>query len=417
MSLGRNLKREAGERGWESVIADFGEARNSGKIPDSQISFRNLAEGILGDNWSVKLQNYAHSGGSFHGMEAADAVDASAFVSITGNQLIDTVQKKFENPAFIGDQLVTKIPVTNGNLDTIKEPWLSGVSIEGEAGEGFVTQQGMPYGRTEFKPNYVLLAAPRRRGRIVDVTYEMIYADRTRQAIESAGSVGFALGLAREYEILRVALGITNNFRFSYGGIAETTARTYLKAGTYYSNAVDSLPLTGWADVNTLEQKFSEMRDPVTGVPIVTGAKQLLVMPANVLNAMNILHATQIRTGDGSTSGGVPANTATYGASPLIGYSLLPSTPHLFKVADDELTLQDGTTAISSANTKTVWYMGDFKEALYYREVHGLIVNQAPPLNPAEFEREIVLSVRAKTYGIAGVRNPFHIARAGNVTW
>ncbi len=61
--------------------------------------------------------------------------------------------------------------------------------------------------------------------------------------------------------------------------------------------------------------------------------------------------------------------------------------------------------ASATTNAEDWWFLID-PRAFGYREVHGLKVEQAPPMNPDEFEKDIVLSVAAKEYGVAYVRDP-----------
>lgn len=432
MSLGRQLKRWVTDHGRESASRMFTEAMRTGRISASQYSLKDLAVGLMGDNWYEKMKANGYGGyrdpdGTFHGRESGDAVDASTFADITGNQLIDRVREKYNSPEFIADKLVTTIDINNGNLDTQKEPWLSNIIPRGgDASDRaqYVVQQGMPYGRSEFLPNYIVLKQPVKSGLICDVTFEMIYADRTKQANDSATSVGEYLARLKEYEVLKVLLGLTVNFTFKYSPMsAEFTSPTYVEtatgAGTVatrWSNHIDDLPLTSWDDVNVVLQKFAEMRDPSTGEPIHIDPKQMFVMPKRVMTARNILNATQIRIGDGTnTSGNGNTNpTATYANNPLSAYEILTSS-YAYKLASTGSSLlwpkqdytDDGNTfTLTAAQAYEIWLMGDFKRAFYWRQVYPLQTFQAPPMNPDEFNRDVVLSVKARQYGVAGVLDP-----------
>jgi len=155
-SLGRNLREFARQHGVDKTIQFITESRQKSKttlgagISDRQLSLRELAEGFMGPNWSAKLERY--NKGSRRFMESSEAVDASAFSAITGQILIDIVKEKYTSAEFIGDQLVTVMPVTNGNLGTQKIPWLSNVLNDSN-----IVEQAMPYPMTTFNAQYITL--------------------------------------------------------------------------------------------------------------------------------------------------------------------------------------------------------------------------------------------------------------------
>lgn len=442
MSLGRKIKSliedsgaETAIRGVESLVAD-------GKIKPEQISLRDLAENIIGPDWAAQMQAAMSNPYSspylnphlYRGSESGDAVSGSTFSQITGNLLIDKVREGYNSPSFIGDDLVTNIPVTHGNLDTIKEPWLGEVGIPSglmtsldDTNEDMV-DEGKEYQASDFQGNYVLLARPKKHGRRCDVTFEMIYADRTRQAYERANSVGKRVRRIKEYRILKVVAGITNNYKFSYGGQSEQNFCTYvttdgatasLAAGSRWVNALDSTPLVNWNDLNAVEQLFNQMRDPNTGEPIEVEADTILVMPGNLHNARHILFSTGIRTGPGgSTSTSNASSTVNYSSSDLKQYKIM-SSKHLYKlmttsglaIPSQDYIEDSNTLTVTAAQAADFWWMGNFKKAFYYREVYPLRTVQAPPLNPLDFDKDIVLSVKAQEYGVPGVLDPRYVVR------
>lgn len=435
MSIGRSIKKWVTDHGRESASKMFQDAYAKHEDFRARFSLRDLATGLLGDDWYNKLQRtgfggYRDPNGTFHGYEGGDAVDSSTFADITGNRLIDTVREGYNSPEFIASKIAKTIPVTNGNLDTIREPWLSSIMPPlgyGTAGteldrDEHIVNQGMPYPRRDFLPNYVVLQRPVKTGEICDVTFEMIYADRTKQAIDRAHSVGRYLALIKEYEILRCLLGLNVDFTFKYAGMtSEYTSPTYVETAVSgnrrWSNDIHSLTLSSWEDVNVVLQKFSEMRDPSTGTPIDVQPTQIFVMPKKYLTAMNVLHATQVRIGDGAS-----VTTATYAKNPLSGmtYDVLTS-PHAYKIASTGSTLlwpeQDSipgtlnTTTVTASQAYDLWFMMKGNGAFYWREVEPMRTWQAPPMNPDEFNRDVVLSVKARQFGVAGTYDPFKVVR------
>lgn len=447
MSLGRKIKQWSTEHGQESAVQYFGEAVRKKAIDPNTVSFRDLATNLVGEDWAEKMARASENPmispfmnpGLYRGMESnADAVDASTFSAITGNLLIDKVKEGYNSPGFIGDDLVEHIPVTHGNLDTIKEPWL------GEIGNATslltsltdddedVLEEGESVSASGFLPNYIVLGRPKLRERACHLTMQMIYADRTRQANSSALSVGKRIKRNKEYRILKVLAGITNNYTFSVGGAAEATACTYIEtnastnpaylSGLGWVNHKDSLPLTNWSNLNTVEQLFNQMRDPNTGEPIEVEANTIIVMPGNVHNARHILNATNLRSGPGgSTSTDNTANAVFDAANSLKSYDL-KSSKYLYKLmttsgvvfpSQDYFNSSNGGTTLTVTATQAAdfWWVGNFKKAFYYREAMPFRAVQAPPMNPREFDRNIVLSVKAGEWGVAGVQDPRYVVR------
>lgn len=446
MSLGRRIKTWMNEHGADSAIRGIEGLIAEKKLNPYQISLRDLAENIVGYDWADKMQRMMGNPFTspfmnpnlYRGVESSgDAVDASTFSAITGNLLIDRIREGYNAAGFIGDQLVETIPVTHGNLDTIKEPWLGAVGTP----QGLLTslddtdedlvEPGKEYQASGFQGNYVLLDRPKKHGRMCNVTFEMIYSDRTRQAYKSAESVGLRLRRIKEYRILKVVAGITVNYKFSYNGSVEHTSPTYVTTNSNtnsafprWVNALNDRPLTNWTDINAVEQLFNQMRDPNTGEPIEVEADTILVMPSNVHNARHILFATGIRFGPGGSTSTAPAGgTVTYANQDLKSYNILTSkylyklltTPGLVLPSQD--FVDDGTTlTISESQANLLWWVGNFKKAFYYREVYPLRIVQAPPMNPLEFERDIVLSVKAQEFGVAGVQDPRYVVRCAGHT-
>lgn len=429
MSLGKAIRRSIIDHGVEATNESLTEAFANGSLNQGELSLRGLAQDTLGDNWAIQLEAYAKNPyvPVTRGREAAaDAVDPSAFASIVGNQLINTVKEKYKSPEFIGDSICKTIPVTNGNLDTEKVPWLSDTLTasdlldETDADEDIV-EAGMPYNRTGFKPNYWVLQRPRKRGKICDVTFEMIYSDRTRQAIDSAGSVGRRLGRSKEYRILKAFLGITNTYTYSFGGAAELNTQTFMKdaSSAPWINHVGSTALTDWTTFNTAEQLFNQMRDPVTGEPIDIQANSVFVMPARYHKLLHILNSTGTREGASQTS-----DPLTYAPNTLKAYTPFTSK-YAYKLAsvgtsllwasvdyaNAPSTLASTGVTLTASQANDITLIGNFKEGLYYREVYPLRVMQAPPMNPDEFNRDVVLSVKAQEYGVAGISDPRQMVR------
>lgn len=387
-SLGRHLRDFARQHGVRRTTEFFREARKQRKIQPQQISLRDLAEGLLGPSWATKLARRESPL-----REASEAVDASAFSNITGQLLIDQVKERYQSADFIADQLVEVMPVTNGNLGTNKVPWLSDVI---DAPSKLTAGEEYPF--SQFSEQYVVLPAPEKYGLICGVTFEMIFSDLTKQAMDAAGSVGRRIGISKEERVLRVVLGLLNNHVWN-----GTTYNTYLTAGNWI-NKVSSQQLTDWTSLNAVEQLFANMLDPVTGKAIDVPADEmaLLVMPFRKYNAKRAIFATETRSGDITTGAG----NQEIAPNPLDKQYPILSSKFAY-----QLLLGSGLTA---AQAQDYWYCGAFKKAFAYRQVFPLTIVEAPPQNLMQFRQDIVLAIKASEYGVAGVMDPRYVAQSIN---
>ena len=399
-SLGKKLKEFGQQNGLSKTKAFFSESISKGDIAVNRISLRGLAEGIMGDDWAEQLNRFNGPDRTF--MEATEAVDASNFAAITGQILITTVHEKYKLASFIGDQLVSSIPAGQ-NLSTELIPWLSDISPSPE-----VVQPGMPYPQTQFSGNYIRLPAIEKVGRICAITAEMIYSDKTSQALASAESVGTYCGLVREERILNTVLGLTGNYIYGTAAGTETPLNTYsatAQAGMTYGfvNRISSYALSNFASINTLEQLFYQMKDPNTGKPIdIFGpGMQMLVMPFQKYTAARILNpATTTKNGAYATTGDVEQMESP---NPLDNnYGVLTSAH-----ARNLLV----TSGIAASTADKYVYLGNFKKAFVWREAKPMEVVQAPANNWAEFNQDIAVAIKASWWGAAGVMDPRYVVQ------
>jgi hypothetical protein len=408
MPLGRYLANQVKEHGAPQTWRLFTESLNEGKITADDFSLREAAESILGPGWDQKMlrggcRMNMPAGVSGDGvplgmfMEAGDAVDSSMFADITGQILFQEIKAQYEAADFLGDQLCRVMPVTNRNLGTEKIPYLSPVLDNPPH-----VQQGMPYPRTSFTQQYVTLPAPVKFGEICAVTMEMIFSDHTMQARESAGSVGLRTRQTKEEMILQVVLGITNPYVFN-----GTSVNTY-NTSTPFINSVGSTALTDAESINVAEQLLGEMTDPVTGKPIMVKPNLLLVMPYRYRLARRIMGASYIRMGDGASTSIATTSPDFLEDYPVAktryGYHLLTSS-----ATPTGNNLVGG--GVAAADAIDYWYLGDFKKAFVWRQVFPLQTFLAPPQAPEDFNNDIVLQVKAREYGVAGVYDPRYVVK------
>lgn len=386
MRLGQGLKKFYSEHGLPKTMQFLQEGIASKKIDPYNFHLPELVSAFLGDyHYAAETKLKALREGKAHLLEDTAAMDASAFSNITGQLLVTIVKDKYNDAEFIADQLVKKYPNPGGNLKDHKIPYLSNVVQKGEK----LAQQEV-YPKSEFRESWVTMPAPEKYGQVCAITMEMLFSDLTGQAQDSAGSVGTALAYLKEQRVLRVVLGITNPYKFN-----DVTMNTYLSTVNttgQYINRVFATTISTYDDINTMEQLFYKMYDPITLRKILARPKAILCSPEKRYDLKRVLNATEVRG----------ATTATHNVSPNPLDTIYPvlSSPIAQALLDDELT------ALSANEIKQYVILADFQKAFGYREVYPLKVEQAPPMNTEEFYQDIVLSVKASEFGVPFVYDP-----------
>lgn len=385
------LREAEGEHGATMVADKLIEALNDDSLPANErlqpedFALRGLAEAICGHDWVAALDPRRGGGGFQKPLtegEAIDAVRVSAFSNITGQIAYSAIKKAYDNPAFLGDQLVTTIPTS---LSGEKIPGISNITKAGGTDDG--VPDGTKFPEAGVSEDWIETPATTKRGLIVSVTKEAVFFDRTGQLLTNCSKVGEWLGTQKEKRILDVVLGIVNPFKWK-----GTTYNTYQTA-TPWINVKASNELVDWTQVEAAEQLFVGLTDPFTGEPIVIMPDTMIVMPAKKYTALRVTRATEIST-QTNVANNVPA-TKTISANPVQAYNLLSSA-----------LLKARAAAASIANADKLWLLGQPKKAFAYMENWPITVIQAPPNSDAEFERDIIARWRASERGAAAVQDP-----------
>ncbi len=391
-SLGSTVRDWVRQHGADVAVTRAVESVREGHIDLRRINFAGLAAGLFGEDRAVRvLQGFTQGQGS-RALEAADAVDMSAFSNITGQLLVTEVQKGYESPEFIAKKLVRVMDEpTPANFDEHKIPLVSNV-LE-EPGD---IQPMMEYPATQLVEDWISLPPLRKRGNVLRIALETIMSDRTGQMADAALKLGKRAGLEEDEEIWKVILGLDNSFKWK-----GTTYNTYLASGSW-ANVVSGATVAGgnWQIINAVEQKFAQMTDPYTGKPFEVTPNALVCMPESRYDFKRILKATSVRTGDITTSDGTQGEAP----NPLdMDYPVYSS-----KIAR-KLLVDSGVTA---DNVKNYWFLGDFKQAFVYRQLLPLETIQAPPQTPEEFRQDIVMQVKVRRIARAGVWNARYTAKS-----
>ena len=378
----RELRRRYELDGAERTVEHLSEALTKGHLRPDDFSLRDLAEGLIpdGHHWVRMLD--PRSAGSVPLAEAAEGVDVTAFLNVTGQVIYAKILESYQQEAFVVSKLVDTIPT---RLDGEKIPGAGGIGDEATE-----IHPGMPYPQVGFGEDYIETPATTKHGLIVPVTKEAIFFDRTNLVLSRAAEVGEVLGLNKEKRLLDLVLGVTNNYKW------KGTAYDTYQATSPWSNVITDNALVDWTSVDTAEQLFAEILDPNTGEPVLAEPNTVLVMPAYRHAAYRIFKASEVSAATSDSS------LVTTSANPLRGYT----------VAHSRLAYRRLLAAGESAgDAKKCWFLGDFKKAFAYMENWPITVTQSPLGSEADFSQDILIRFKASERGAAAVLNPRYVVQ------
>ncbi|QGJ71060.1 Hypothetical protein PBC10988_27630 [Planctomycetales bacterium 10988] len=378
----RELRRMYELEGPSQTLNRLGECFQQRHLRPEDFSVRTLAEALIPDGreWVLNLDPRRKASVA---LLESEAVDVSAFRNITGQLLHSKIMEGYQQEVFAASRLVETIPT---RLDGEKIP-----GVESLADIAETVDPGMPFPHVGFSEDYVETPQTDKRGLICSVTQEAIYFDRTGLIYRQAFQVGEVLGLNKEKRILDCLLGVTNPYNWK-----GTQYDTYQDTSPWV-NTLDENALADWTNVDASEQLFAEMIDPASGEPVLAMPNTLLVMPAKSNVARNIVHAVEVRMGDGSSG-----STQTLATSPLTSYQIVSSRLAYHRLVE---------SGVNADLAKGYWYHGDFRRAFAYMENWPITITQAPPQHHDAFERDIVLQVKASERGAIAVLDPRYVVR------
>ncbi len=361
-----------------------------GDLNPRDFNIRDLAESLVftrdgspcGREWVNNVCN-PHKGGGVVLLEADGAVDSTAFSNITGQIVFSEVMKGYEQPEFIYPKIARTYP---SKFITEKIPGLTGISEDMDDD----IQEGMQFPAVGFGEDYIETPKTVKKGRLINITKEAVFYDRTGLILDAARSVGELLGLRREKMACDVLAGITNNFKWK-----GTTYNTYQTSAPWINvKATNGLvAATGWQQVDAAEQLFTDMLDPHTGEPITVSPKSIITVPARKHTFRRVFAATNVKSSQATTS----SHDGIDGPNTLDPYDLTFSKFLYRRII---------ASGVSAANAADWWFLGDFQRAFAWIENFPMAVLQAPVNSEAEFNQDIVARYRASMKGVYAVMEP-----------
>lgn len=382
----RELRRMVESMKPREFAAHLMESLESKDLKPSDFSIRDLFEATVEGGEEIVRSFDPRESNRVELLEAG-AVDTSLFKNVSGQILFSAVLEGYNNPTLLWPQLCR---VISTKFDGEKIPGVSGLGDQATT-----VAEGKPYPEASVSEQWIETPSTTKRGIIVSVTKEAIFFDRTGILIERCNKVGETLALKKEKEVIDLAMGVTNNYKFK-----GTSINTYSNSSGLHDwdNLIGSNGLSTYANIDAALQAFAAVNDPGTGEPILVNPTAILVGSALRAQALAVLNAIQVRYDVNANSG--TADSQTYfNTAQIIGkYQVLSNG------------MVDRRITAGSLNT-TDWFIGDFKKALAWMENWGIAVVQASAGTEAEFERDVVARYKASERGVAVVTDPRYLQK------
>jgi hypothetical protein len=379
----------------------------AGSAHANEVSLRHLAEAIQGHDF---VEEYYHPAGGFDFgsrqlLEAA--IDPAAFVNVNlfnlsvAGLVNAEIIERYDTPEYIGRNLVTIKPTNMNGQKLIGVAQIGPVS---SAAKG--RQPGETHAEIGFTDKYQTTPETVEQALKVVVTKEATFFDYTGQVLEQAGMVGDELAYGQEKSIADEVLGATNSYNF--GG---TSYNTYQGTSPWVNDLTQTF--ADETSIDAARQLFVNMTDPITGREIRVNGRDVLCMPARELKFRQALFGTNVQVGTQLNSNFPsrytfsPAGIGQVGANMGGGmYTLTPLTPIWYNRA----TATDGL-ARSAADAKELFYVGDYKKAVWWMENWPLTPWQASADELTMKDRGLVAVFGANYRGKVYTREPRYIVR------
>lgn len=375
---GRNTQR-ANKLPTNPFITDVRKWLADGQMSPMECSIRDCFETFV-DNGRELAESYNPQRVNHEDhllLEAAGAVDMSAFSNIFGQITYTLVMERWNNPDLCWSQLVDNVQT---NYNGQKVPGVGGI------GDQFTAiGEGQEYPMANFSEEWVDTPQTTKRGGIVAVTKEAVFFDNTGEVLNRAASYSDAFALNKEKRVLDTVLGITTSYKYM-GAAAQAT---YVDSP--YDNLAASNTLTDYTSIDTARRLFQAMVDPTTGEPIAV-VPNTLIYPAGLDSTVDrILNSTQVV--QGAISGTVPR---TYSPTPGPTGKPRPVT---------------GLYVASRLGNNTTWFLGDPKRAFKYMMNWDITSVPMPNGSYDEWRRDIVAGYKVTERGTPAVIEPRYMVK------
>jgi hypothetical protein len=306
---------------------------------------------------------------------------AIPLVNVVGAVIETKIKEAYNQGVFAASKLVRTIP-TRLNGEKIH-------TFGTIADSALTVAPGADYGTANLHADFIETPVTAKHGLIIPVTKEAVFFDQTHHLLERAAEAGEILALNKERRILEMILGITNTYKYN-----GTPRNTYYPGGgsSPWKNLLSGNELLNWGSIESAENVFGDMLDPITGAPILIEPNAVMVMPAKRHLAHRLFYASSISYEEGSTTSAV--------RNPFAKYRLVAS-----RLAYQRLVSQ------GIASPEKVWFIGNFHKAFAYMENWGITVTKSLPGSESDFSQDVVVRFKASERGTPAVLDPRYIVK------
>ncbi len=393
----REIARRVELEGLSQTVEHFRDALMEGHLNADDFQIRHLAEALVmtrdgqpcGREWVQDMNPNSHRGGV--SMESSSAVDSTAFTLLTGQLVFSQVMKAATKAEFLYPKLER---VQHSDFKKEMVPGITGINEDMEDD----INEMMPYPEVGFSEVYQETPLTTKKGRILSLSKEVLFFNRSGDVMRGAGAIGDLLGIRREKQFCRALAGITNNYKWN-----GTTYNTYQTTAPWINvKATNGIVVSnGWVQIDAVEQLFNGINDPnlSSTVPVEYGIKEIVHMPARNHQFRRVIGASEIRDSGATTA----AHVQTNGPNTVNSYPLYQS-----KWLYNEIV----ASGVSASDAADWWFAGDIRAAIAWMENWPITTVQAPSGGEADFKQDIVARWKTSMRGVYAVMEPRAVVKS-----
>lgn len=273
--------------GYKKAAEKLDSLMKAGKLQPGDFSLRQLFEELVDPTDMSDV------------VAIAEAVNTSAFPTVAAKIIHKDILDEYNLALGDAEQLVRRSDPTNRTDEELV------VGFEAGDTEPLLRRQGMAYEETDFgEKNWKLKMSD--FGRIISLTRETIFEDRTGEVLSRARDIGRAAGHQQQKVIIqtiegnpRTAFQETAFGGAIYKGQTLTQAQLYSTNhsaldGQVNKNLIASNGLADWTNIDAIHQEFANMTNEA-GDKISIVPTTLLVPFALKATAFQIINSTMVQ--------------------------------------------------------------------------------------------------------------------------
>lgn len=324
--------------GYKAAGEVIGDLLESGKVKPSDFSIRQLFDDLVDINLGAPA------------VEVAEALNSSAFPTIAQKIIHKDILDEYDLAVGNVGSLVTESEVTHVDSELV-------VGFKAADSTPLLRRQGMSYEETDFgEKDWKIVMAD--FGRMISLTREVIFEDRTSEVLKLAKDIGRASGQHKAKMIIQTIEGLARDAFEESTSAAANYRGTALAASDLYSNdhasqdgqTNDNLEasnaLVDYTDVDKVYQLFAKMVDEAgSAIDVVPSA---VLIPTALKATAAKIFKSDLLMAVGNTD---VTNIPTYNPINDLGAGNLTIVSSIFL-----------------ANT-TTWYLGAFNKQLLWLNV------------------------------------------------